>query len=258
MSIGEYYTSPKEVNEELTERSSLMGEVHRYWELEVPSMPRWCRQIGHFACLARQIPTFRYEDAFFAMATRELHLQPVWIGYEQDWFSSDSPIKRSYLHPKVARRLGKNGQPVVRTEKWCNIEDWVGRRLSEILTKRGDSLVRLHHTILRESYPGAKIFDISSFLRQYMGPREYYQPWLSMFIAHGILFEDYHGGESGDRLDSFTAEVFEPAAEGLRNRFGVYPMITPMPWYSHFGVYPQGKLLPNCFQAETLNGWRLF
>jgi hypothetical protein len=88
--------------------------------------------------------------------------------------------------------------------------------------------------------PGSIRVDMSEWLQRLGKAKNYYQAYLALFVAHNVLFEDYHGGEStgNGQLGGFTADVFEPAWHAVRDRFGVAPMITPLPWFPELAYYP--------------------
>ncbi|MEK7102665.1 MAG: hypothetical protein AAB912_03490, partial [Patescibacteria group bacterium] len=105
----------------------------------------------------------------------------------------------------------------------------------------GTSLLSWHHAQLERMVPGATYADATPWLQKIGNAWAYYELALSIYVAHGVLFEDYHGGESGTKLDSFTVQVFEPAWEAVRRRFGVSPLIVRLPWGPGFDCYPNNQ-----------------
>jgi hypothetical protein len=92
-------------------------------------------------------------------------------------------------------------------------------------------------------YPPAVVEDLSQANSLWGGrANDYYEAYLSLFISHAILFEDYHGGESGAELGGFTARVFEPAFAALEERFGYTPIIVRLPWWKELGLFPDPEL----------------
>lgn len=107
-----------------------------------------------------------------------------------------------------------------------------------IKTKQGQNIADIHHQMHQQFFPQAKRFDASDWLFQFGRAKDYYMAYLSIFLAHAVLFEDFHGGESGKKLDSFTDKVFEPAYQELIDLFGIKPLIIKMPWLPEFKHYP--------------------
>lgn len=232
------YCVPAAAADMLTSRESLKPLIEEWWNengwglCSIPNVPRP-------AVLARQLASFRYEDATFALMAQGAGMTPVWLSYNGDNFHTSSSLKRSYLHPIFCSGLGKRkGLPVLHGEKIAKMDQAVGRSLDSIVTNGGSTLVQYHNAHQDRVFPGAVRGDNTAWVRQMGGVSQYYLAYLSMFIAHGVLFEDYHGGESGSALDSFTQDVFEPAYAGVLAMFGVCPIITKLPWWNEMRYYP--------------------
>jgi len=237
----QYYTPLNEAKLLNQERAVLRAEVERFWRSKGLDMSTY-KSMNGFAGFARQVPTFRMEDAVFATMARAAQLEPVWMGYVADKFSTLSSTKRSYLQPSVWARNNSSGEPIVAKKKMCDVNTYVGARLNTVETKEGGLMTQWHNSRLQSMVPGARITDDSDWMLKYGSPERYYESFLSVFVAHGVLFEDYHGGESGEKLDSFTTDIFEPTVERLIERFGVGPNLVRMPWHSEMGLYPEGDI----------------
>lgn len=233
-----FYTDPEIVRETLFSRSHLMPEVEAWWRQQgwdIPHLPH-AGAAGNFC---RNLATFRYEDAVFSLLCRRAGLVPIWHEHVTDKYSSLSSVKRSYAKYLACTGRGRNGG--AKLTKIRPIRDLVaidGKRLSDIMMDDGTSLVDHHHGIFDRFVGQAHRNDISAWLSSIGRARDYYLASVSLFIAHGVLFEDYHGGESGDKLDSFTTDIFEPAFHAVYERFGVKPIIVRMPWFTEMKYYP--------------------
>jgi len=166
-------------------------------------------------------------------------LTPLWAPYEGDWYVDKSPLKCSYVQPRIVRGFGKTDKPILHKERLVHPTTCQGKRLNEISVNPRLSLVNWHRFWLERVYPDAIVTDFSHiYMRAGGRPPDYYPFLLSLFLAHAVLFEDYHGGESGTRLDRFTSGIFEPAFTGVEARFGIPPLIVPLPWWKELGYYP--------------------
>lgn len=248
-----YYISVSQARESLRQHEYLRGAVEAFWADNGIEFPAFLRP-GGYAGLARHVPTFRFEDALFTRMAEQAGLQPTWLGYEKDKFVSQSNYKRSLLRPVVTERLDKHGVPITKTQKLVKVMDWFqGKPCDEIINEDGIRIVDWHRARLLQAVPNASILDMSETCRHWGGCADnYYTAYLSLFVAHGVLFEDYHGGESGGALDGFTARVFEPAAARVKHLFGVNPLVVALPWWSDLGFYPNGDWLTNWRSQEII------
>jgi len=221
----------------LAERSNLKSEVEKWWKASgfgAPPLP----DIPNMAILARQVATFRYEDAAFVKHAEGEGLTPVWFEYTGDKLSQESSFKRSLIEVHVSKGRGKRGGLKTKSiETVANLSEWNGKPLNTVMTSSGN-LVDFHHAIQDRIRPGSLRIDGTDWVKKMGGAKRYYEAYLSVFIAHAILFEDFHGGESGKTLHSFTATVFEPAWRTVTARFGATPLITPLAWSPEYRFYP--------------------
>ncbi len=234
-----YYFSAREAAAELESRriKGLHKDVEERFKLKgwpFPNLPS-----GNLGVLVRQVATVRYEDLFFMEMAKAVSLCPIWPEYTSDKFVSSSRFKKSLLHPFFCSGKGRNNGWVVTKKKLSCVVSWDGRKLSDIRIKNNTiSLVDYHHNLRDRFIPGVIRTEMSDFLDCFLGAAGYYQAYLSLFVAHGVLFEDYHGGESGCALNSFTENVFQPAWESVTKEFGMRPLITPLPWLDGMQFYP--------------------
>jgi hypothetical protein len=236
------YISPSMARTLLENRRRLRPEIERWWNAQGWMIPDRFRQSHAIAGFGRAIATQRYEDVLFMHYALEAEFTPVWLEYLDCRFSSHSPFGRSLLHPCFYEKHGKHGGIVTKKHKLAQIEAERTKMLSQIMTNGGTRLVDYHHQLhARFGLPSA-IIDCSAFYGQFGKAAEYYLPYISLFMAHGVLFEDYHGGESGDALSDFTDEIFTPAFKKLESLFGVSPMLVRMPWHDNLRFYaPEGR-----------------
>ncbi|MER3570097.1 MAG: hypothetical protein C4348_00570 [Patescibacteria group bacterium] len=222
-------------------------KVEEYWRkkrgIQFPEELSNLNDLAGF--LARHLATARYEDFAFILLTKRAGLKPTWLTYTADRFVTCSPVKVSYLCPKIVTGFGRRGGPILRKYRLANPRVAERKRLCDIRINTGKKLVDWHRRRLEAVYPGANVVDFSRVFQARGNAQGYYPLFLSLAVAHGVLFEDFHGGESGERLNSFTKEVFEPAFDEVTNTFGVQPLIVKLPWWPELGYYPSIKLATN-------------
>jgi hypothetical protein len=63
---------------------------------------------------------------------------------------------------------------------------------------------------------------------------EHYKDLLSLFVAHGIFFENYNMSDPHEV--AFVKEILRPACEEVKRRFGYYPLISPI-FPMHFETF---------------------
>lgn len=237
------YVEAAEAVGELRRRRDIRRRVEAWWLESGWGLPPAVSGLdAPLALFARQLASARFEDILFYERARACGLLPVWLEYTGDRMSDRSPYKRSLLRRYVCHGRGRNGGLRVQIERLASVQRWAGRRFDEITVEASGQPIVQFHRDLQDSVlqPGSYArCDMTPWLRQ-MGSRAeaYYQAELSLYLAHGICFEDFHGGESGDELSLFTQRVVEPAWSAVVERFGVLPLIVPMPWWPELAYYP--------------------
>ena len=237
LSLNEYYAKHN-LHEQLSVRQAIKSLVEEWWDdngLSKPPLP----DISNIGLIARAIATFRYEDAIFVVNCEKFGLKPVWCEFTGDQMSSASRFKCSLLHVTRCTGIGRNnGLKVQQAIQLANINCCINKPLNMINTSQG-SLVDFHHQHQDKVFFNAVRSDYTAWLKQMGGASAYYEAYLSMFIAHAVLFEDYHGGEeSGKSLDNFFVRVFKPAWQAVTKRFGVVPLMFLLPWHENYRFYP--------------------
>ena len=176
--------------------------------------------------LFRHIATSNYEVRRFMIAADSLEgLQPLILEYTNDQFNDRNEGK--YFLGKLCFHKGRNHKAEMIWEN-ARIIDFNGsnnRPINSIKTIWGESLVDFHHGLFSRSFPkhAGNISDISDWLHTF-GPRpkEYYKPFLSLFLRDGILFENFH---PGGKETTFTRDIILPALTAIREESGYKPLI---------------------------------
>lgn len=232
------YISAKNARAAHEDRRALRGEIEKWWQSNGWVIPARFATEDALAGFGRAIATRRYEDALFFHYAQSAGFTPLWLEYTESSFSSHSPFKRSLLQPVFYEKHGRRGGIVGKKHELAPIATERTKKISGIKTMRGEPLVEFHHRLhARFGLDPSAIVDLSLFYGQFGNASEYYLPYLSLFVAHGVLFEDYHGGESGDALSDFTDQIFAPAFKRLEALFGIPPLLVHMPWHENLRLY---------------------
>jgi hypothetical protein len=249
-----YFNTVSEAAAELARRraAGLHLDVEAWWENELkcgrPPLPESGMENGA-AIMGRHVATFRYEDGCAVLMAQQGNLPVLWAEYVADEFVTASPGKVSLMQGHICHGRGRSGglkldrhealAPVGRGQKpQMHPGNFNRQPLQDIRTPNGELLVDVHRAHQRRLYPEALQTDLSPWLKGMGKSQQYYEAYIGMMLAHGVLLEDYHGGESGEQLGGFTQTVFEPAWRRVFERFGIRPLIVRLPWRREFAYYP--------------------
>lgn len=243
-----YYFSPQEAARTLQnrQRNGMREEVAERWKKKGWPMPP---DVNGNDCLisvlSRHVATARYEDIAFVAISNQEGLHPAWIEYTSDKFVTASPYKRSLLHPTFCEGKGKQGGWKTKKVKLASMNSWDGRPLNTITfafsanNSSESGLVEYHHALHQDFFPNGVRVDFSRWLSSFGGSKEYYPAYLSLFLSHYLLLEDYHGGETGPGLGQFTRDIFLPSWDKVVAEWnGMRPIIVRMPWTEGMQYYP--------------------
>jgi len=229
-----FYTALEDIKAVLSIRQELRKEVEGWWNsagLEFPTQFSDCGLLG-------REPIVRVEFFKFYEMCAEIEIQPACISARDELFISSKP-KMSLAHPMIFEGFSKKGFPITKKEKLINVNEHNGK---STLAEAG--VISFHQVRMKRICPNLLVWDMSKDMSKWKEINLYYQGYLSLCVAHGVLFEDYHGiGESKKCLSNFTERVFEPAFEWLENKFGTGPIVTPLPWKTSYNLHPDDEIL---------------
>jgi len=220
--VDSLYTSLPEAVDETTRRRSnvalcaTVDEFHR-------SLPPSFLPSSPFATLFRPIVTPNHEFAEFMAISRRFGLRPLCVEYAQDIFRAQNRDKYRLCRPAFKVRHGQT-----RSMRLVDFGQKEGQPLSRLTTTNGWNLARYHHTLLEQSFPDAMehIIDFSSWFAISRNAEFYYLRYLSLFICHGILFENFVTTDAEEMR--FTRERVLPSFARAEELFGVKPLIVPV------------------------------
>lgn len=202
------------------------------------------------ACLARHVATYRLEDIKFSWLAQWMGLVPYWLEYPDDKFVTVNSTKNDLWRLRLFHgKYGDNGKKVSKLEKIAilNPEQWENRRIREMITSQGESLVDFHHRIRNEFFPleiANNVADLSPWLKSLGGKASnYYAAMLSLFVVNGVLFEDFDSPfsdkeEAIKQLEKFKQKIFIPAWQKVVEITGLEPIIVCLPSTNVLSWYP--------------------
>lgn len=180
--------------------------------------------------LARHLATPNFETVRFSHLLQTYDL-PVIIGQDtRDKFVPQNILKWSLCRlPVYIGTSHKDGQLLERFQKMTIVDfnTASGKPFSEIHTLWGQKLVDFHAELCaRYLDQRVQIEDDAAWIDKnrrgdLLG---HYKNFLTLFVMHGILFEDFLSENSEERR--FVETVLRPAFSHVEKVFGVRPLIT--------------------------------
>lgn len=181
------------------------------------------------AVLFRQVATPNYEiRRFFSLIDSIEGLEPLFWEYHQDKFTSNNEWKHSLGKLFFYQGKGKKGGAKIDTAKIIDFNTWNGKPLHEVTTLWNQPLIDFHHEFFSARFRevGSIFFDATDwFIRQGKQASKYYESFLTLFVRHGILFENFMLDQ---KEVEFTEKVFLPAFFAVWEKTGQKPLIVSL------------------------------
>lgn len=223
------YTPVDDAVRELRERQreGLKKQITNYLSVEIPDL------LEKYICavIFRQLITPNYElRRFISLVDAIEDFVPTFFEYAEDKYTDNNEWKYHLGKMLFFEGIGKRGGKKISRLSIIDFDRSRGKKIREVETLWGQSLVDFHHEFFREVYgrKGKEVmsFEASNWFKDSGGNAgEYYRNFLSLFIAHGVLFENF-------MLDSkeleFTKVVFLPAFIRVLNETGKKPLIVAL------------------------------
>jgi hypothetical protein len=175
--------------------------------------------------LFRQVATPNFELERFVSLAASAALTPLVLEFHQDKFVTRNDIKYALGRMGFHGGKGRNGGPRVRFISVADLPAADGKRICQVVTRRGQSLISFHRELLasRQACGVVELFDGSDwFLSHPDGAGEYYVDLLSLFVRHAVLFESFLC--SSPELE-FITEVVIPAYHAATAQHGSAPLV---------------------------------
>lgn len=153
---------------------------------------------------------------------------PLFFEYTQDKFTDNNEWKYNLGKLTFFLGNGKKGGEKLKRITIMDFNQYKGKKLSDVRTLWGQSLVDFHHELFKDVYPRTRgksiqFFDGSNWFAESGGhPQTYYKHFFKLFLANGILFENYM---LNDKEEWFTKNIVLPALLEIRNEINIKPLI---------------------------------
>ncbi len=177
--------------------------------------------------LFRQVATPNFENLRFLAASDGFGVSNLFLEYFEDKFTTNSPMKLALA--RLSFYLGyKKKNLEKRNINVIDFHKFDGKKISEVETLWGQSLVDFHHKIfqLHSKHTQPNFFDISPWLN-IVGkkPEQYYNYVMNLFVQNNILFENFCLTGKEKR---FTDQVFLLNFIKTKNLFKLKPLVVAL------------------------------
>lgn len=223
LQLENFYTPLEEAKEEIWKRwnnKELRKKVEEFLGGDIPEVLKDSPK----AYLARHLNTPDKEFFRFIELSKELNLSPVCPELLSDKFSAKNSDKYYLGKLFFYNGKGKKGGDKISTLKIIDFGSSEGKRISDLKTVWGESLVAFHHTILRAAVPKieGKNPDISFwFAERRRNPNDFYKYFLSLFLCHAVLSESFIVKEEKSLIENSVL----PRFNWLHEKFNIKPLI---------------------------------
>ena len=224
--INEVYTRLSDIDEELAKRrknKKLVKSVEDFLgDYLLPEFKFEARSV-----ISRPIITPNREFRYFMDLNAQMSLKPLGLEYH-DKFVAKNPDKYHLARLYFAKEREDRSQ-FTSSVKIVDFNKYEGKNFKDVRTLNGDSLIDFHHSILIDEFPGMKgnLLDITSWFESARNvPGFYYMYFLSLFMCHGVLFDNYLLEDKGEQ-DFFIQKIY-PSFLEVKRIFGVKPLIFPL------------------------------
>lgn len=178
----------------------------------------------------RNLATPNFETYRFMICADVLNeLRPLIFEYSADKFADINEFKRALGKMLFYKRLNKNLEPIITHKTIIDMSKWNGKRINEIVTLDGQSLVEFHHKLFYERFPEmyGSVHDVSDWLTAsgVITAKEWYKKFLSLFLTHGALFENFMTSDTDLEL---TRDAVLPAIIEIEKECGYRPLIVAL------------------------------
>lgn len=236
------YTPLSEAIKILEERQKDPKLIKKIEELLNGDIPEPLKKIDKYGINIEQLATPNFDTRRFINLVKEFNLKPFFSEYYNDKFTSNNKFKHSLGQIHICNGMHKNGEDKLEKMTIVNFNKYNGKKIKDVLTLWGESLIDFHKRIFEVYYPQNDFlfYDASEWLKRNGGKAEdYYEKDLLLYICHGILFENFLLTGVGN---GFTKKVFLPAFEKVKKLTGMKPLIIPLSlldmeddthWYSY-------------------------
>jgi hypothetical protein len=180
------------------------------------------------AILCRSLIVPNREVSYFLDMVEEPKLPHLFLEYEDKFVGRN---KDKHALGKVICEKGHDhrGRCFYKKTTIINFNTEEGKLLGQVTTRWGESLIAFKRRLLEFVHPGQEkhIADLTTWFnsRRY-ATKYYYLDFLSIFLRHGILFENFLLGDPDER--EFFYKKMLPSFKKLEELYGIKPLIVPL------------------------------
>lgn len=177
------------------------------------------------AVLARHVASPNNEFIRFLGLAEDIGLEPVCLEYLQDKFRAENEDKYYLGKFFFCNGVGKKGGMKTNVIKKIDFDEAEGKQFSRIKTVNGEDFINFHHRLLSgavKNYSNMICDESEWVIKNGKSPSNFYEKFLSMFVCHGVLFENYLLNKNEK---DFTNKIVIPTIKRVCDKFGVKPLI---------------------------------
>ena len=183
-----------------------MGTAYPSWLPDEPCL---------FFC--RNVVTPNKETLYFLDLAKDAGLPVIFLEYHDKFVAiNKTKYHLGYIHSGTSKK------------KIIDFKD-EGKKIDTIKTLKGNKLVDFHHELSQKfitNFNSYTTIDITKWFNDTRNIQAYYFNYFSLFIAHGILFENFLVGDKQE--GKFLQEKFFPSIAKIKEVYGVKPLIYPL------------------------------
>lgn len=223
----EIYTSYGDLDEIIKERKQ-NKELQKKVDDFLGDHPLRYATDNYKAVLSRTIFTPNLELEYFLDVIKDFNLDPSLLEYGGKFVAKN--IEKYHLCKLFFfEHIGKKGGILYESLKIVDFNKNEGKPMSDIETIGGEKLIDFHHKLLEYKYPTltqniiifSEWFNKTRFLTEY-----YYFYFFSLFISHGVLFENFLMNDKEE--SKFIKDNVFLSFKRVEEYFGVKPIIVPL------------------------------
>ncbi len=228
MKLENFYTPLAEAKKEIQRRwkdKELRKKVEDFLDGDVPEF------LGRDpkAVIVRYVISPDIELHHFFDLAKEADLKPACVEFTDDKFVAGNSDKYHLCKLFFHNGNGKNGGAKISTKSVVDFNKFEGIKFNKMKTLWGEDFVDFHHHISHGALPNTKnqIHDFSNWFKKGIAKskRYYYAHYLSLFLCHGILFENFLTNE--EEIE-FSIKKVIPSFNMIEKKFGLKPLIVPL------------------------------
>jgi hypothetical protein len=211
-----FYTHLSKALVELKQRHTDKEFIHQVKKNMGNAYPSW---LPDEPCLffCRNIVTPNKETLYFLDLAKDAGLRVIFLEYYDKFVAiNKAKYHLGYIHSGTAKK------------KIIDFKD-EGKKIDTITTIHRKKLVDFHHELSQKFINDFDLYttiDISKWFNDTRNMQAYYFNYFSLFIAHGILFENFLVGDKQE--EQFLQEKFFPSIAKIKEVYGVGPLIYPL------------------------------